>query len=554
MACEIPKPFYLPWTKPGIKVIDSCGDGYTMLMSWFRAFPDPASYNIAYNIYYSTIPPQIETEFIPTIDEGPKFVSVNTEGLGATVVDFTPGDTYYFIIRATQYDPDWYDLTQLSQDDSQIDMELFRQADQYLYIYPETLLSADMTIADDFVPITDIELFPDRGVVKVGIELIRYESRDLTSGYLTDVTRGFFETDIRFHDTDGYDGYETHDPIVRFWKGIERPDLYLIQEQSTFNEPHNIYTIPDGYYVQDREGILMPDLDQNDSDREDFPPYDFVGWRRTDPKRLFVGSCVDSYIGGENFCADGYHGINQQIRGIPLFEQADRLQEALLEQLGTGDTCVLLRRLWKGITCNCYHPNQEYPDARCSKCFGTGFITGYEQYYNPRRLDGRILVRFSPATEDIKMEDAGMENNIIFPCWTLTYPALDDRDIIIRFNPDGTEEYRYEILDVERNRLLFGQTGNQHFRAQRVRKTSMIYQWRAIRSTADAPVTLSTTVGLLRGPNNVPIPHIHTLNISNNTLTLSQINQTTDFNEGHNHYIINGEVNEVLGHTHNIIL
>lgn len=554
MACDIPKPFYLPWTKPGIKVVNSCGDGYTMIIEWNRAFADPSSYKLAYNIYYSTEPFQIETEFIPTLQEGPKFVSVNNDTLKAKIVDFTPGDVYYFVVRATQYDPEWYDLTSLMQDESQVDKETLQLADSNLYLYPETLLAEDVTENQDFIPITDIELFPDIGVIKVGFELIRYTSKDESLGYLTGVERGFFSTEKRLHLTDGYDGYKQHDPVIRFWEGIEKTDLYIVQEQSVFNHRNEVYTIPDGYRYTNNEGILMGDHDANDIERQDFPPYDFVGWRRTDPKRLFTGTCVDTYIGGENFCADGYNGINQQIRGIPINDQAIRLQEALLEQLGTGEEVVLLKRLWKGITCSCYESNQEYPDERCSECFGVGYITGYEQFYNPRRKDSRILVRFGPATEDIKMEDAGLENNIIYPCWTLTYPTLEDRDVIIRFNPDGTEEFRYEILDVERNRLLFGQTGKQSFRVQRIRKTDIRYQWRAIRDTSDEPLQIMTTVGNLRGPNNVPIPHTHTLTISGNTLSVVQINQTTDFEEGHNHDIIDGVIQPVLGHSHSIIL
>ena len=554
MTCDIPKPFFLPWTRPGLKSVTSCGDGYTMLLKWYQAFASPSDYNVAYNIYYSTRPFEIETEHISVIEEKPKFVSINTDKLHATIVDFTPGDVFYFVVRATQYDPDWYDITTLSRDPSQIDMETGQQADAYLYVYPETLLAADITDESTQIEITDIDLFPDKGAIQVGYEIIRYESRNVAGNLLTDLTRGFFNTEARLHTTDGYDGYETLDPIVRFWKGIERSELYVVQEQSTFDATHEVYTIPDGYRITENNSTVVTDVGTNDADREDFPPYDFVGWRRTNPARLFQGGCVDSYIGGESFCADGYWGLNQQIRGLPLYEQADRLQEALLEQLGTGDTCVLLKRLWSGATCSCYTPNQEYPDPRCGACFGVGYVGGYEQYYNPRRKDSRILVRFSAATEDLKMEDAGIENTIIFPCWTLTYPSLNDRDVLIRFNPDGTEEFRYEIINVERTRLLFGQTGKQNFNVQRVRKTSSIYQWRAIRNTEDEPTTISTTVGMLRGPTNVPIPHIHTLTISNNTLTLGQINQSTDKAEGHLHYIVNGVVSETLGHSHELIL
>lgn len=541
MPCDIPRPYYIPWTRVGIRLAASQGDGYTIVLHFKRAFPNPSDWNLAYNIYYSTLQDE-------EIKEGPKYVSTNTDGLVAEIVDFSPGDTYYFIVRATQYDPSWYDLEMLPKDPGQI-------TDTNIYIYPETLLSENINDEQLNIPVMDVDIFPNYGVIQIGQELIRYTSKDIPNNELIASERGFLNSEVRIHQIDGYDGYVQNDPILRFWKGYEEENLFRIQEQSSFNSANNIFTINDGYKDNNRSGILFPDLSKNDEKRSDFPALDLVGWRRTDPKLLFQGKCLDSYIGGENFCADGNNGVNQQIRNIGFEEQADRLQEFLLEQLGTGATCMLLRRRWDGKVCHCFTQNQEYPDARCSLCFNTGYITGYDQFFNPRRPDGRILVRFDPVPEDIKREDAGLESQIIFNCWTLAYPALKDSDVIIKFNPDGTEEFRYEILDVTRNALLYGETGNQKFRAQRIRKTSIIYQWRAIRSTADIPTVVTTTVGLLRGPlGSTPIPHTHTITINNGTMSLTQINQTTSVTEGHNHPIINGEVASVLQHSHNIIL
>lgn len=965
MTCDIPKPFYLPWTQPGIRVVTSLGDGYSMQIVWNRAFAAPSSYSLAYNIYYSTTPFDMEGQSMDLITEGPKFVSNNTDNLTATILDFTPGDTFYFVVRATEFDPDWYSISDLPQDPS--------QTDGYLYVYPETLLSEDISIDQTSIPITDTDIFPTNGVIQVGQELIQYVGKSETE--LLNAVRGFFSTEAREHTTDGYDGYEEQSPIIRFWKGLEKTDLYIAQVQSSFsNKP--IFSEVDGYRPQNFDDLIVSDMSANDADRSDFPAYDYVGWRRTQPSRLFTGGCVDTYIGGESFCADGY-GLNQQIRGISISDWASRLQETLLEELGTGESVVLLQRLWSGITCECMSINQENPDYRCHKCFipgtlvrtenghipieqikpgdmvladdghfhkvlqnfendfdgdlvgvcssvsanmvwstpehpylalysahnperscspglcnmyinkgdvaqhsydirqlpsglwharcgfdhkryclgsfidrndavlaidnfrldhkrhkldwkdadtltehdwlvakwptkiqdintvkipkwvfnrkgkggnprngptefivdeeflwiiglflaegscgsrsinfalhaketdyanrvlsyfnnlgyngsiikrsengicvniystnlskwfsvwlgrgcqnkhipnefmylppkkqmaiyngifdgdgcktretdidiiqtseilalqiseilqrngykpllrrqqakaltpilknkrklaycvsrekddfhhtnrskcwefegnylskikkidykyykgkvynievedrhtyivqgiivhncmGTSFVGGYQQYYNPRRLDSRILVRFTPSQEDIKSMDAGLENYITYPCWTLTYPILNDRDVLIRFKPDGTEEFRYEILNVERNIQLFGQTGKQNFNVQRLRKTSPVYQWRAIKSTADLPVTISTTVGLLRGPNGTTIPHTHTLTISNNISVVSQINQTTDISDGHSHYIIDGVLSETLGHTHSIII
>ena len=62
-----------------------------------------------------------------------------------------------------------------------------------------------------------------------------------------------------------------------------------------------------------------------------------------------------------------------------------------------------------GITCACYLPSSEYPDDRCPYCHGTKFVIGYEQYYNPRRSDGRILIRVGPTPENLKMYDDEFE-------------------------------------------------------------------------------------------------------------------------------------------------
>lgn len=539
MACEQPRPFYLPPFKRGIRVVDSIGDGYTIAINWNRAYPSINSMALVYNIYYSTIQDN-------TIFEGPKFLSTNVNGLIANIVDFIPGDTYYFVVRASEYDPSWYNVNLLPVDTS--------QTDGYLKLYPETLLSENIDDSQLDIPIIDVDIFPSFGVIQVGNELIRYLSKDIPASTLLASERGFLGTEARLHQTDGYDGYEYLDPIVRFFRGLEEDNLYIVQEQNTFNGKFGVYTVADGYRQNNRVGMLIADSAANDEERVDFPGYDFVGWHRTDPALFFTGQCVDSYLGGESFCADGYMGINRQIRNISFQDQASRLQEMLLNDIGTGSPVVLLKRMWNGITCRCFTPNQEYPDPRCTYCYGTGYSQGYTQYFYPRRSDGRIMVRFGPATEDLKMEEAGLESYIVHDCWTLTSPKLNDRDVIIKYNPDGTEEWRYEILDVTQNTLLNNQTGVQKFRAQRVRKTDIIYQVLKINDTSMFPEKLTTTVGLLRGPLNVPVPHTHEIVVNEHISNISQINQTTSIGAGHTHTVRNGIVEETEGHTHEIIL
>jgi hypothetical protein len=535
MTCQTSFPFYVPTQQRGIKVVGSLGDGYTMIAEWHRAYASPSNYRVIYNIYYSSTDGN-------AIEEGVKFVSDNNSTCKVNLTDFRPGDTYYFVIRASEYDTNWYNI------------QLLPQISENLYTYPEALLTEDITDTQTIIPVSDASIFPSYGVIQIGYEVIRYSSKDNPNNYLLASERGFLGSEPTIHTTDGYDGYHYTDPIIRFFKGFEEDNLYIIQEQCKFDYDFNIFTETDGYRVTSKVGTLITDLGNHEDERIDFPAYDKVGWHRTDPKLFFQGKCMDSYFGGEAFCADGYLGVNNQIRNMSFSDQADRLQEFLLEELGTGSECVLLRRLWKGITCSCYEPNRESPDPRCHQCLGVGYIGGYEQYFYPRRSDGRILVRFGPDTEDLKLEDAGIENSITYNCWTLSVPTIQDRDVLIRFNPDGTEEFRYEILDMTRNVLLFGQYGNQKFRAQRIRKTSPIYQWRSISSTADIPTRLITTVGLLRGQNGTTRPHTHDVVISNNITNIVQINNTTEITLDHSHPIENGVILPVLGHTHSVII
>lgn len=545
MPCPENKPVYLPHSGGGILTAASRSDGYSIAISWEKAYVDVLGYRLAYNIYFSTLREDV-------FEEGVKYVSVDGS-LKTEILEFTPGDTYYFAVRATEFDPDWLNLDALPDSGSS-------------KIYPEAVLLSDITSLSISLPISDISTFPNYGVVQVGVELIRYSNKDLPSNSLLGLTRGFLGTDARLHTTDGYDGYDTHEnPLVRFWKGFEENNEVVFQETTLFNYPHYARTNADGYKSVSRD-LLTTELGgtdtsfgststtqggTSDASQAALPAYDYAGWHRTDPLALLRGDCLDTYYGGEHFCADGYLGVGRQIRGMPIQDENARREEMLLEM--TGEPVVLVRRIWTGKRCSCFLATSEHPDDRCPKCFGTGFVTGYEQFVNPRRSDGRILVRFGPTEDDLKTEDSGLESSFIPDCWTLVVPSVKDRDFIIRFNEDGTEEFRYEILNVTRNKLFLTTSGSQKFRAQRVRRTDPIYQFRAIRNTATMPQSLSTSIGMVAGPGGIA-PHVHNIVINEGIVALTQINQTTSVAQGHNHPIINGVVQEVLGHTHTIVL
>jgi len=284
-----------------------------------------------------------------------------------------------------------------------------------------------------------------------------------------------------------------------------------------------------------------------DNTNVNFPMYDYSGYHRTDPVQLLNGTCVGSYIGGEQGCIDAYGNYNI-VRGMSLQDQNTQRQDILLSL--TGRPAVLLKRRWTGETSNTYLSSSEYPDDRGLDNYGGKFVYGYEQYFNPRSSDGRILVRVGPTPENLKMYESGLESEFPLDCWTLTVPTIKTRDIIILFDQADNEEFRYEVGDVIRNNTINGLDGGQHFKVTRIRKFDPAYQIRAFRNTADFPSKLNTSLGFAAG---IP-PHSHEIVINEKIVSVSQINQTTGVSQGHNHPVVNGVVMEALGHTHTIIL
>lgn len=359
--------------------------------------------------------------------------------------------------------------------------------------------------------------------------------------------RGFGGTTPTLHTVGGYDGINTWSPEVVFFVLGESSNFDRIFVcQCRFEYPNFPFTLVDGYH-QTTVDLLSTDLSAADAANVDFPMYDFAGYHRTDPVQLLNGTCVGSYIGGEMGCIDGY-GNSMILRGLSLQDQNTQRQDVLLSV--TGRPAVLIKRVQTGITCSCYLASSEYPDDRCPFCYGTKFVFGYEQYFNPRMSDGRIQVRPGPTDEQTKMYEAGLESELPLSLWTLTVPTIKTRDVIVLFDQDDNEEFRYEVTTVSRNNTIIGQEGGQLFKVIRIRKFDPAYQIRIFRNTSDFPAKLNTSISSVLG---IP-PHTHEIVINENIISVTQINQTTNVVQGHNHPIINGEVMTVLSHSHQIIL
>jgi hypothetical protein len=521
---------------PSVNVgIDQCvclSDGTSIGINWFEAYPKIPTNFIVYNIYYSTDKRTVFTD-------GPKFVST-TDDLAANIIDLIPGQDYYFSVRPLECDAITFAV-----------ISSMPAGHDHLKTYPQTFLSANINSSQLTYPLLDSSQFPGVGILKIGAELIHYTSNNvgtstISSSVLPD--RGFQNTSARSHQTDGYDGYHFQSPYVQFYvpgedKIYDR--IYLCQ--SRFEYP-NFPGLVDGYH-QVTKDILATDLEVSDAQNVGFKSYDYSGYHRTDPVALITGECLGSYIGGEQNCLDGY-GVGRVVRGMNLQEVNNQRQEELLST--TGRPAVLIQRSRTGITCACYSASSEYADDRCPLCHGNKYVFGYQQYFNPRRSDGRIMVRVSQVDESLKVYDSGMESELPADMWTLTVPTIYMRDIIVLFDLAGNEEYRYEVAAVTRNNTFVGMEGAQKFRTTRIRKTDPGYQIRIFRDTSKFPVKMNTNIGTAPGL----LPHTHEI-VTNEGLP-SGFSQTTSVSQGHNHpvaYISNVlTVLPAVGHTHVIVL
>jgi len=92
--------------------------------------------------------------------------------------------------------------------------------------------------------------------------------------------------------------------------------------------------------------------------------------------------------------------------------------------------------------CTCIDVGEEIfqPDSRCTICYGTGYVGGYNQYrhiaeYEGGRIlrpDNTILCRFPITSERLKISRYGGEIVTDRRSWTIAAPMLHDWDMLIR--------------------------------------------------------------------------------------------------------------------------
>ena len=64
--------------------------------------------------------------------------------------------------------------------------------------------------------------------------------------------------------------------------------------------------------------------------------------------------------------------------------------------------------------CDCMTARNTHPKEKtCNRCFGTGYIGGFDQYINKRRNDSRVLIRFKETAEEIAPDPLNVDRIIL---------------------------------------------------------------------------------------------------------------------------------------------
>ena len=518
--------YYLNPKTEGIIHANSLGDGYKINLLWDKAYLNNKNNLLGYNIYIDIKENDMNNSFFynPPV----YFVHGNINTIDLT--NFDMGQMYFFAVRALEYNPT------ISSPDELPSFQV------NLKNYPTSNLRQDISAIDTIIPLIDSSEYPSKGIVKIGAELINYSLNDYQNNNLilssVITQRGYFNTKPRFHTTDGYDGYHHYNPIVSFYIGKEEQNTKIFECFNRTEYPNFAFSVIDGY-AQTTKDILSTDYTASDEVNEGFPMYDGVGYHRIDPVKLLAGECVGLYSGGQMYCADGYSGVGRVLRGISVQDRNNQRQEQLFTL--TAKPVTLMKYQRTGIKCACVNIVAQNPDRRCPLCYGSKHTLGFEQFFNPRRSDGRILMRFGPADEQQKLTEFGMESDITIDAETLSTPIIKDWDTIIEYDNNGQELWRYMVLSVTRN-YLFDQstTAGQKLKLQRIRKTDVIYQAKRFSNTETQPHKINLEITNAFGLG----PHTHTITGTNKPI--DQWNQLTSINAGHNHIIkynpISGEL------------
>jgi len=203
-----------------------------------------------------------------------------------------------------------------------------------------------------------------------------------------------------------------------------------------------------------------------------FEAYPYTGYHRSTISDYLNGSKGSPY--SRQYTKDG----KLVSCGINWYESHVQRLDMMLR--ATGEPVALWRRKWTGETCpKCYVDRSNRANYRCDICFGTGFVGGFVRFINTREPDGRIFIRLGPTEETLGAEDSGLTQHFNPAGWTLPTPIVRNWDIAIRYDQKtGEETWRYEVLNVTRNKGFFNVPTVQNFTLSRLDRTDPKYRLR----------------------------------------------------------------------------
>lgn len=477
-ACGLERPSWDYWREVGIQEVDDLGIGTSVKLVWKYASAPRGFSQVYYNVYRGN------SLYSLTAGQPVGLSPANT------VIDpnLHPGDGYYYTVRATYFlnNLNLNELTQISQD---------------FYQYPNavTINEIDGYFTTDQtgpLSVSSTSGFPTSGLLKIGSEVVTYDSITATSFNIVE------------RDSLGLGSIEEvpNGTLVNLFKGVEDTNTVFYRTTPSWDSrtvPIQMPLIPgdgyDGYqYLQSRDGYRTFFKDNVNEDHSAFEDNN----SGIDPKTycpptqetfvpLYKKQRCGTFIGGSNV-KKVIPGVNNgnPVRiggGINVFEANYQREEFLLGL--TGEPHILLRRKTTGNVCSNISHRHEHPIARCGMCFGTNFQGGYDRFLNDRSLrpgepnpNGFIQMRVQPYSDTAPLkQDFGLDvSDVVLETWTLAIPTIKVRDVIIKYIEDEEfgfldEEFRYEVINVQRNKLLFGKEGAQRVTLKRLPKDHIVY-------------------------------------------------------------------------------
>lgn len=463
-SCGLKGPEWVSHESVGLLSLEDSGDGKTVVAAWGHARTQPGFSRIYYNLYRSS-------SLGILFDQNPLGIGTGNQ---AVLTDLNARDGYYYGVHAAYFV-------------SNINTASMTQLSENFWAWPaDTTITQTWAIAaTGTLNVASTAGYPSAGLLRIGQEIVQYSSKTATT--FTVARRDVFALGL----ATAYAVGET----MRFFRGIEDGNRYFYRLTTSF-DGYGVQPLPlvagDGYwgyqYMQDTDGErnqpvdnLSEDHSIQEDDMDGAPEYNYCGFRNTDYVALYSGTfCGGTYQGNTAFGQGG---------GINLFNESNARNELLLGL--TGEPFVLLARKWTGKTCVRLSNRNEHPHARCSLCYGTHYTGGYDRYINTRRIrpaeenpNGFIMCRVSPYNDELSLiEDRGLsQEQTDVEVWTTALPTVQQRDILVRYVLDFEtgillEEFRYEVIRVNRDRLLFSKDATQKITLKRLNKTDEVYKY-----------------------------------------------------------------------------